>query len=647
MHPRWGILIVILLQCSVGSDEVTAKFTGDYFDRLIIRQIVAFGCWSAEETLEFSRSLMKDGRYLSYISIQNNLDMQRILKVHYYKLGIFLDLDCSGSETIFHQFQSQHLRHNESYFWLMLTIKSELPKYFEHLPLNIATEMTAALRTPDGEHTLYDVYNPSYRHGGNLNVTLMGYWNVENGLNIQLTQYKYKRRGNLYGLGLNASIAIDHPTVPDYETYIHNPINPHYDTMHRYNFALTRQLRDYYNFTMNLSRGTTWGYLINGSFNGIIGDMIKGIVDFGATPFQFKPERIDVIEYTVQGWLARPCILFRHPKKNNLSNPFLKPFEMKLWYWIAVFGVILWGFLYLTVKIENKFDPRTPSNTLDTHPASETILIAAAAICQQGLSDGPRCYSGRITFLSLFFWGLLLYQFYSASIVGSLLSETSNWITTLQDIVDSNLEVGIEDMAYNHDFFATSTDPVVLELYRKKIAVSPKRKAEPYFSAEEGIKLMQKGGFAFQVDVATAYKFIEETFTDDEICDLVEIQLMAPKHTATGTAKHSPFKKMITYGLRLVMERGTPQRLLNIWMHRRPRCPESHKANPLPVVLTEFSPALFLLTSGIMFAMMMMTIEMFFLRYLHPSNLKSEDEVDSVATVDSGIDKIYIDDPDR
>lgn len=55
---------------------------------------------------------------------------------------------------------------------------------------------------------------------------------------------------------------------------------------------------------INLSRGETWGYLINGTFNGIIGDMIKGIVDVGVTPFQFKPERLDVMDFTVQAYVA-------------------------------------------------------------------------------------------------------------------------------------------------------------------------------------------------------------------------------------------------------------------------------------------------------------------------------------------------------
>nr|WGC55096.1 ionotropic receptor 4 [Psyttalia incisi] len=396
---------------------------------------------------------------------------------------------------------------------------------------------------------------------------------------------------------------------------------------------------------MNLSRGTTWGYLINGSFNGIIGDMVKGIVDFGATPFQLKIERIGVIEYTVQGWLVRTLLLFRHPKKNNLSNPFLKPLEMRVWYWIIIFGIALWSALYLAVKVENKYSSQELANTINTHPASETMLITTAAICQQGLSDGPRCISGRIAFLTLFLWALMLYQFYSASIVGSLLSGSPMWITTLQDVVDSDLEVGVEDIAYNRDFFATTTDPVAQALYDKKIAINKKRKREPYYSVEEGIKRIQKGGFAFQVDVATAYKFIEESFNDDEICDLMEIQLIPPKHTATATAIHSPFEKMVTYGLRKVMERGTPRRLLNIWLHRKPQCPESHNTDPLPVVLAEFSPAVFLLISGIIFSALVMGLEWRSLRSLHSSNpefqhsMQSEAE-NSTARLDSGISRV-------
>ena len=68
----------------------------------------------------------------------------------------------------------------------------------------------------------------------------------------------------------------------------------------------------------------------------------------------------------------------------------------------------------------------------------------------------PQMYSGRIIFLSLFTWGFFLYQFYSASIVGSLLSEPARFINTLEDLADSNLEVGMENADYTRNVFAVS-----------------------------------------------------------------------------------------------------------------------------------------------------------------------------------------------
>jgi hypothetical protein len=40
------------------------------------------------------------------------------------------------------------------------------------------------------------------------------------------------------------------------------------------------------------------------------------------------------------------------------------------------------------------------------------------------------------------------------------------------------------------------------------------RQKASYFSPEEGLKKVQKGGFAFQVDIATAYKIIEVNISD-------------------------------------------------------------------------------------------------------------------------------------
>lgn len=67
--------------------------------------------------------------------------------------------------------------------------------------------MTVAIKN-ESNYILYDVYNPSYRHGGWFNITKMGIWNDKNGLRIYLTQYKYQRRGNLNGLRINVSLVV-------------------------------------------------------------------------------------------------------------------------------------------------------------------------------------------------------------------------------------------------------------------------------------------------------------------------------------------------------------------------------------------------------------------------------------------------------
>ena len=61
-------------------------------------------------------------------------------------------------------------------------------------------------------------------------------------------------------------------------------------------------------------------------------------------------------------------------------------------------------------------------------------------------------------------------------------------------------------------------------------------------------KKQNKTGYAFHVDVATAYKIIQETFTEKEICELTEIQLFPPQHTVNIVPKGSPIRKIICMG---------------------------------------------------------------------------------------------------
>lgn len=76
-----------------------------------------------------------------------------------------------------------------------------------NLPLNVATECTIANEI--GNYiSLCEVYNPSHKHNGNINITHMGAWDMNSGLNYFSTEYKYVRRANLHGLTLNFSVFV-------------------------------------------------------------------------------------------------------------------------------------------------------------------------------------------------------------------------------------------------------------------------------------------------------------------------------------------------------------------------------------------------------------------------------------------------------
>lgn len=48
--------------------------------------------------------------------------------------------------------------------------------------------------------------------------------------------------------------------------------------------------------------------------------------------------------------------MFRHPKKNNIRNSFLKPFEEKVWWLMIMTMILIWILIIITAKMEQKYN---------------------------------------------------------------------------------------------------------------------------------------------------------------------------------------------------------------------------------------------------------------------------------------------------
>ncbi|XP_073840410.1 ionotropic receptor 64a isoform X2 [Musca autumnalis] len=484
-------------------------------------------------------------------------------------------------------------------------------------------------------YILYDVWSPGRQYGGKLNTSEVGEFTAK-GLALAAwysSSSFIMRRMNMHLARIRCLVVVTHQNNSNsLHEYLTSHNDTHLDSMNRFNFALLSHVRDLFNF--------------------------------------------------------RPCFIFRHPRSTKKDRiVFLQPFSNDVWILLAGCGLATILLLWLLTSLETEGRPASAISTKslpvgrlkrrfirwggllcgydirDDNAATqkvgmflESLLFYVGSICQQGLTFSTRSFSGRCIVTTSLLFSFAIYQFYSASIVGTLLMEKPKTIRTLRDLIHSSLEIGIEDIVYNRDYFLRTKDPDAQELYAKKVTSMPAadgtgfvdappdnlvlptsltpmteaQKAKAYrdilhshetgahaktneasnwYEPEYGVAKIKKGHFAFHVDVATAYKIMADTFTEKEICDLTEIQLFPPQKMVSIVQKGSPLRKPITYGLRRVTEVGLMDYERKIWHSPKPRCVKQLHTDDLQVDMQTFTSAFFVLLFGFLVSGLILSLE--------------------------------------
>ncbi|KAH8270327.1 hypothetical protein KR018_008027 [Drosophila ironensis] len=634
-----------------------------------------------------------------------------------------------------------------------------IESFMEGMNLYMNTELTLAKRMSEAAHyTLFDVWNPGLYYGGHVNLTEIGSFTPTGGIQLHAwfrTTSTVRRRMNMQHARVRCMVVVTNKNMTGtLMYYLTHTVSGHIDTMNRFNFNLLMAVRDMFNWTFVLSRTTSWGYVKNGRFDGMIGALIRNETDIGGSPIFYWLERHKWIDVAGRSWSSRPCFIFRHPRSTQKDRiVFLQPFTNDVWVLIVGCGVLTVFILWLLTTIEWKLVPhdgtalikpkggapprhhhqhQQPSHEAleaavrpitavsvadddekwaeeEVQPIDagtlwhrcyqkinkylkdrkdkkkkspervglflESVLFFVGIICQQGLGFSTSFVSGRCIVITSLLFSFCIYQFYSASIVGTLLMEKPKTIKTLSDLVHSSLKVGMEDILYNRDYFLHTKDPVSMELYAKKITSVPTSKeneadedepvdaaatstdpaksyrdivhshetgahakdsaASNWLDPETGLRRVKherelayrvlnqlrqfKGfscsGFAFHVDVAAAYKIIAETFNEQDICDLTEVSMFPPQKTVSIMQKNSPMRKVISYGLRRVTETGILSYQFNVWHSRKPPCVKKIETSDLHVDMDTVSSALLILLFSYGITLLILGMEILYCRW--------------------------------
>ncbi|XP_048001456.1 ionotropic receptor 75a-like [Leguminivora glycinivorella] len=483
---------------------------------------------------------------------------------------------------------------------------------------NIPLEIDDMHMLPDSEVYVMQLVNDSYKINLVYKITANHAWIIENygnwstiyGLSISgraKEALAMKRRNLARATIVTSTVVVDNATVDDLEALRYKEI----DSIAKCGYHQLAALYEFMNASREIILTKEWGYRVNGTWHGMIGHLVDGTAELAGAVLFITKDRMPIIEYLSHPIASAVKFIFREPPLSYQNNLYLLPFRASVWCCIGSFVVVLIGAMYVSAYWEGKKsagDEHKPDGTHEpvlVPKISDVTVFVMSAISQQGSNVELKGMLGRFVIFILFLVFVFLYTAYSASIV-VLLQSSSNQIRTLTDLLNSKLELGVEDTPYNRYWFMNEKEPIRRAIYEKKIA--PSGSKPKFFDLTEGVLQLQKKPFALNCNLGVAYRVIERYFYEHEKCGLQEISYIQDDNPWQAVRRGSPYREIFKIGLLRNAEFGLNDRTNRIMFSKKPVC-SVRGGSFVSVSLVDCYPILLLLIYGMILGVVLLLVE--------------------------------------
>ncbi|GAB0086032.1 uncharacterized protein DMENIID0001_000070 [Sergentomyia squamirostris] len=474
-----------------------------------------------------------------------------------------VDLDCASARETLLTLKPFHLAHPIRWILMTKSLSSfELQGIMESLPLRLDSYVILA--------EVINSTNLSLKHVFKLNPYKQikhedyGGWSPSGGISdIRSTRILSRKRSNLQGILLSTGIVL---TNNDSKNHLYDQKDRQIDPISKVNYHLTNIVLDKMNATREYKYYKDWGAKNHSKaeFQGYTRDIIDGNLDIASTPMFLFSHRVEHVDFITFTFVTYAAFIFRPPPLSTVANIFYLPFQGFVWISAIVILILSICTGYFTWKKDAQIKASE-----ENFRASDAILTAVSAITQQGTDLMTNTFSGRIILFSLFTFMFFLYSSYTANIV-ALLQSTTNSISSLKDLLESNLDLAVDDKIYHRQYFSGATEPVRKAIYETRIA--PPGKKENFVSLPEGIGKIRQGQYAFHAEAGPAYAMIKDTFFEHEKCGISEIEYFLSAVPWYCVPKRSPYKEIIKVSLFQMKEYGVERREEDKIYAKKPTC---------------------------------------------------------------------------
>uniref|UniRef100_A0A3B4ZIF1 Glutamate receptor n=1 Tax=Stegastes partitus TaxID=144197 RepID=A0A3B4ZIF1_9TELE len=210
--------------------------------------------------------------------------------------------------------------------------------------------------------------------------------------------------------------------------------------------------------------------LPNGSWNGMIGDLINKRADLAVSAITITPERENVVDFSKRYLDYSVGILLRKPEEKINIFSLFAPFDLAVWACIAAAIPVVGVLIFLLNRLQalrssssQNGPPGQPSNGVGSGTLHSAIWIVYGAFVQQGGDGVVGSVALRIVMGSWWLFTLIVCSSYTANLAAYLtVSRMDHAIRSFQDLARQiDVDYGtVRDSAVYDYFRNKGTNPL-------------------------------------------------------------------------------------------------------------------------------------------------------------------------------------------
>ncbi|XP_077359555.1 glutamate receptor ionotropic, delta-1-like isoform X2 [Festucalex cinctus] len=484
------------------------------------------------------------------------------------------------------------------------------------------TGLTGTMDFKDGganAHVHFEILGSSFSHTFGKDVKRLATWDPANGLNGSLKESRIE--SGMQGVTVKVVTLLEDPFVMVAENILGQP-----KRYKGFSIDVLDALAKLLGFKYDIYQVSDSKYgsqLPNGSWNGMIGDLINKRADLAVSAITITPERENVVDFSKRYLDYSVGILLRKPEeKINIFSLFV-PFDLAVWACIAAAIPVVGVLIFLLNRLQALRSSAAPppaagqtGNGSGSGSLHSAIWIVYGAFVQQGGDGVAGSVALRIVMGSWWLFTLIVCSSYTANLAAYLtVSRMDHAIRSFQDLSrQMDVDYGtVRDSAVYDYFRNKGTNPLEQDgTYAELWRTVSKNEGLDYSvsSPSEGIRKAKKSAYAFLWDMA-ALEYA--ALTDDDCAITVSGSGVSSKGYGVAMQHGSPYRDLFSQKILELQEKGDLDILKQKWWPRAGRCDLRSHASAHPdgrsLKLHSFAGVFCILAAGLLLACLVAGLE--------------------------------------